>query len=103
MGYHTTTRLKAEPSLWSPHRPQAEVLHGSQQGRFVAITINIRGTSWYCHPRTDGNEWGQRARRMVYLKKEGRWLRVAKPSRLGQPPRWVRKAAKMALRRWLTP
>lgn len=66
---------------------KAVVMHGTYQGRFVAITIRIPGSQWVCHPHPGGDEWGK-----------PRWHGTKK---VGRPPRWVRKDAKMALRRWL--
>jgi hypothetical protein len=90
--YFTTSRLKAQSSAWDPHRPKAEVLHGTFKGAFVAITITVRGSAWVCHPRKDGSEWHKR-------KQPGR---AATSPDKAVPPRRIRKAAKLALRTWLS-
>lgn len=74
-----------------PHRGRAEVLHGTWglRGVYVAITIRVKGSAWVCHPHKSGDDW---------LKAHG-----SKATQRTRPPRYIRKAAKMALRRWLKP
>lgn len=76
------------PESLRPSR-SAFVMHGTRNGRFVAITIRVPGSSWVCHPARDEGEW-------FYFSAHHK--HKARPV----APRWVRKAAKMALRRWLT-
>lgn len=84
--YYYTTRCPA-PGLFG-RRPAAEVLPASFQGKWVALTIRIRGSAWICHPRTEGDDWCRDSR--------------SRPERPGErPPRHVRKAAKLALLNWL--
>lgn len=93
MTLYSTTLVRTSASTWSAHRPLAEVLYGTFQGKFVALTILVRGTGWICHPEMEGDEWTPRKACKAFPK-----TYAAK-----RPPRWVRKAAKMALRRWLNP
>jgi hypothetical protein len=83
MANYTTTRLPPPVSRFA----KAEVLHATLRGQFVAVTIRVRGSCWVRYPDTDGNDWSRSAPRRT---------------RYGQrSPRHIRKAAKMALRRWL--
>lgn len=82
-------RIRATGGTWF-HRPPAEVLHGTFQGRFVAITIRVRGSRWVCHPHPEGDEWAITGRGRALRGRNGRG-----------PSRHVRKIAKMVLRRWL--
>ena len=84
MLYYYADRVRPVCFHWS--RPRcAHVLHGTHRGRFVAITIRIPGTGWICHPSPDGDIWNR-----------------TRGTSHKNPPRSVRKAAKMALRRWLS-
>lgn len=92
MTYYTTNTLPAPDRLrfWGrPTRP-ASVLHGELAGQWVAITIRVHGSNWVCHPHPSGDSWGYQRR-----------TKYGKRRETGRPPRWVRKAAKMALKRWL--
>ena len=91
--YYWTDRVRAR-SMWDPHRPKAEVLEGQMGARFVAITIRIRDSRWICHPYKTKDRWSRD--------------RFLKPSRTSDEParrvpRHIRKAAKLALRRFLNP
>lgn len=87
--YFTASRVHASPLLG--HRPEAEVLHGTYQGQFVALTIIVRDSTWICHPQKAKTQWHRR----------NRWGGARVSLGRGVPPRWVRKAAKMALRKWM--
>lgn len=93
MSYYFTNLVMPD-SEWSNRLP-AWVMHGTMQGRFVAITIRVRGSRWVCHPHPEGDEWQEPT-----CHQPGRHHWPPSPNR---PPRHVRKAAKMALRRWLNP
>ena len=88
--YFTASRVRPSLSSWDPRRHAAEVLHGTYRGMFVALTILVRGSSWVCHPQKDKTEWHRRNRY------GGARARLGQ----GRPPRRIRKAAKLALRRF---
>ena len=89
--YFTASRIRATPMFG--RRPEAEVLHGTYQGQFVALTIIVKGSSWICHPQLGKIQWHRR----------NRWGGARVSLGRGTPPRHIRKAAKMALRRFLEP
>ncbi len=89
--YFTTNRIRATRLFG--RRPEAEILHGTFQGMFVALTIIVRGSTWICHPRKAKSEWERR----------NRWGGARVSLGRGNPPRHIRKAAKMALRKWMEP
>ncbi len=93
MAYHFANRLR--PAQWWPGHRAAYVMHGTFQGRFVALTIRIPGSRWVCHPHPEGDDWTEPA-----CHQSGRYHW---PPSKRRPPRHIRKAAKMALRRWLNP
>jgi hypothetical protein len=83
--YYMTDRVRASASCWG--KQITGVLHGVWQGKFIALTIRVQGSAWICHPhRLSPDAWNNR-------NAHGKDTR--------NPPRWVRKAAKMALQRWL--
>jgi hypothetical protein len=78
---YSTTRIPAE-------RPGqvATVMHGTFQGQFIALSVRVRGSQYVWHPD----------------KKDPWWAPYPPIGKIRlQPSRRVRKAAKMALRRWL--
>ncbi len=82
--YYTAKSVRCENALG-----RAFVMHGQKQGVFVALTIRVSGSAWFCRPAKDGDEWAYRSA-------------TTKAPRT-KPPRWVRKEAKLALRRFLNP
>jgi len=84
-----STRLLPAPEPRASRR--AFVMHATFQGRFVALTIRVPGSSWVCHPSKEGDDW----------RKPRPYPTMSQALKLGSPPRWVRKEAKLALRRWL--
>ncbi len=88
---------------WPARQGKAAVcLRGEHRGRFVVITILVRGSNWICHPSTEGDEWSRRPRRLGHrgpaIRFRVRTGRLHDSTPAGRPPRWIRKAAKMALR-----